>query len=63
MMNADEINARFKKSISKDPSTLTCIITGKTRPTNSQYLEDKGDKEAQVSQGIWDIKLAKNKQE
>jgi hypothetical protein len=45
MMNADEINARFKKSISKDPSTLTCIVTGKARPTNSQYLEDKGDKE------------------
>jgi hypothetical protein len=43
-MNAEEINARFKKSILKDPSVLTCIITGKTRPTNSQYLEEKAKK-------------------
>jgi hypothetical protein len=41
MMNAAEINARFKKSISGDPTVLTCIVTGKTRPTNSQYLEDR----------------------
>ena len=40
-MNAAEINARFKKSIAKDPSILTCIVTGRTRPTNSQYLEEK----------------------
>ena len=40
-MNAAEINARFKKSLAKDPSVLTCIVTGKTRPTNSAYLEDK----------------------
>jgi hypothetical protein len=41
MMNAAEINARFKKSISKDPTVLTCIVTGKSRPTNSAYLEEK----------------------
>jgi len=44
-MNAAEINARFKRSISKDSSTLTCIVTGKVRPTNAAYLEGKGDKE------------------
>jgi len=43
-MNAAEINARFKKSISNDPSVLTCIVTGKTRPTNSAYLEEKSKK-------------------
>jgi hypothetical protein len=36
-----EINKRFKKSLSKDPSTLTCIITGRSRPTNTLYLEKK----------------------
>ena len=41
MMDAAEINKRFKKAIGKDPSVLTCIITGKTRPTSSQYLEEK----------------------
>jgi hypothetical protein len=41
MMNAAEINARFKKSISKDPSVLTCIVTGKSRPTNGAYLEER----------------------
>jgi hypothetical protein len=41
MMDAAEINKRFKKAIGKDPSVLTCIITGRTRPTNSQYLEEK----------------------
>ena len=40
-MNAAEINARFKKSLAKDPSVLSCIVTGKTRPTNSAYLEEK----------------------
>ena len=40
-MNAAEINARFRKSISKDPTVLTCIVTGKSRPTNSAYLEEK----------------------
>ena len=43
-MNAAEINARFKKSIAGDPSVLTCIVTGKTRPTNSAYLEEKSKK-------------------
>lgn len=46
-MTADlisEINKRFKKSIAKDPNTLTCIVTGKTRPTNTQYLEEKAIK-------------------
>jgi len=43
-MNAAEINARFKKSISNDPTVLTCIVTGKTRPTNSEYLEEKAKK-------------------
>lgn len=43
-MNAAEINARFKKSITNDPNVLTCIVTGKTRPTNSQYLEEKAKK-------------------
>ena len=43
-MNAAEINARFKKSISNDPSVLICIVTGKTRPTNSAYLEEKSKK-------------------
>lgn len=41
---ASEINKRFKKAIAKDPNTLTCIITGKSRPTNSQYLEEKAAK-------------------
>ena len=41
MLNAEEINKRFKKALTKDPSVLTCIITGRTRPTNSQYLEEK----------------------
>jgi len=36
-----EINKRFKRSIAKDPNTLTCIVTGKSRPTNSEYLEGK----------------------
>jgi hypothetical protein len=36
-----EINKRFKRSITKDPNTLTCIVTGKSRPTNSEYLEGK----------------------
>jgi hypothetical protein len=39
-----EINKRFKKSIAKDPNVLTCIVTGKSRPTNSQYLEEKAVK-------------------
>jgi len=46
-MTADlisEINKRFKKSIAKDPNVLTCIVTGKSRPTNSQYLEEKAIK-------------------
>lgn len=40
-MDIAEINKRFKKAIAKDPTVLTCIITGRTRPTNSQYLEEK----------------------
>lgn len=36
-----EINKRFKKSLLKDPSVLCCIVTGRTRPTNSAYLEEK----------------------
>ena len=44
MLNAEEINKRFKKSITKDPTTLTCIITGKERPTSSEYLEEKAKK-------------------
>jgi hypothetical protein len=44
MLNAEEINKRFKKAIAKDPNTLTCIITGKERPTNSEYLEEKAKK-------------------
>lgn len=40
-MNTNEINERFKKSLSKDQNTLRCIITGKTRQTNSEYLEEK----------------------
>jgi hypothetical protein len=46
-MTADlisEINKRFKKSITKDPNVLTCIVTGRSRPTNSQYLEEKSIK-------------------
>ena len=39
-----EINKRFKKSIAKDPNVLTCIVTGKSRPTNTQYLEEKAVK-------------------
>lgn len=41
---AFEINKRFKKSIAKDPNVLTCIITGKSRPTNTQYLEERAAK-------------------
>jgi predicted polyphosphate/ATP-dependent NAD kinase len=41
MMDIAEINKRFKKSLAKDPSVLTCIVTGRSRPTNSQYLEEK----------------------
>jgi hypothetical protein len=44
MLNAEEINKRFKKAIAKDPNTLTCIVTGKERPTNSEYLEEKAKK-------------------
>lgn len=40
-MDIAEINKRFKKALAKDPTVLTCIITGKARPTNSQYLEEK----------------------
>lgn len=40
-MDISEINKRFKKALTKDPSVLTCIITGRTRSTNSQYLEEK----------------------
>jgi len=46
-MNAElaaEINNRLKKSLGRDPSALTCIVTGKSRPTNSQYLEEKAKK-------------------
>jgi len=39
-----EINKRFKKALARDPNTLTCIVTGRTRPTNSQYLETKEKK-------------------
>jgi hypothetical protein len=41
---ASEINKRFKKAIAKDPNVLTCIVTGRSRPTNSQYLEEKAIK-------------------
>jgi hypothetical protein len=41
MIDAAEINKRFKKALTKDPSTLTCIITGRSRPTNSSYLEER----------------------
>lgn len=44
MLNADEINKRFKKALARDPNTLTCIITGKERPTNSEYLEERAKK-------------------
>ena len=44
MIDAAKINARFKKSISNDPSVLTCIVTGRTRPTNSEYLNEKAKK-------------------
>lgn len=44
MINAEEINKRFKRAITKDPNTLTCIITGKERPTNSEYLEERAKK-------------------
>lgn len=46
-MTADlisEINKRFKKAIAKDPNVLTCIVTGRSRPTNTQYLEEKAVK-------------------
>jgi hypothetical protein len=36
-----EINSRFKKALAKDPNTLTCIVTGKSRPTNAAYLDEK----------------------
>lgn len=36
-----EINKRFKKALTKDPSVLTCIITGQSRPSNAEYLEKK----------------------
>lgn len=36
-----EINNRFKKALAKDPNVLTCIVTGRTRPTNASYLEEK----------------------
>ena len=39
-----EINKRLKKSLVKDPSVLTCIVTGRSRPTNSQYLEERAKK-------------------
>jgi glutathionylspermidine synthase len=39
-----EINKRFKKSIEKEPSVLRCIVTGRERPTNSEYLEEKAKK-------------------
>lgn len=39
-----EINKRLKKSLVKDPNVLTCIVTGRSRPTNSQYLEEKAKK-------------------
>lgn len=39
-----EINQRLQKSLAKDPSVLTCIVTGRTRPTNAQYLEEKAKK-------------------
>jgi hypothetical protein len=38
---AAEINKRLKRSLSKDPNVLTCIVTGKSRPTNSAYLDEK----------------------
>jgi hypothetical protein len=41
---AIEINKRFKRALSKDPNVLTCIVTGRSRPTNSQYLEEKAVK-------------------
>ena len=44
MLNVEEINKRFKKAIAKDPNTLTCIITGRERPTNNEYLEEKAKK-------------------
>ncbi len=46
-MTADlisEINKRFKKAITKDPNLLACIVTGRSRPTNAQYLEEKAAK-------------------
>lgn len=39
-----EINKRFKKAITKDPNVLTCIISGRSRPTNTLYLEEKAVK-------------------
>jgi hypothetical protein len=44
MLNAEEINKRFKKAITKDANTLVCIITGRERPTNNEYLEEKAKK-------------------
>ena len=38
---AAEINKRLKRSLTKDPNVLTCIVTGKSRPTNSSYLDEK----------------------
>ena len=46
-MTADlisEINKRFKRSITKDPNTLTCMVTGRSRSTNTQYLQEKAIK-------------------
>ena len=44
MLNAEEINKRFKKAITKDPNTLVCIVTGRERPTNNEYLEERAKK-------------------
>ena len=44
MLNAEEINKRFKRAIAKDPSTLKCIVTGRERPTNSEYLSERAKK-------------------
>lgn len=41
MLDADEINKRFKKAINKDANVLTCIITGRTRLTNGAYLDER----------------------
>lgn len=36
-----EINRRLHKSLTKDPNVLACIVTGKTRTTNTAYLQNK----------------------